>query len=228
MRFIPSWAQAIELAEMKVQFSTKLPFISNRAMLVIRSPESEIVLLKILIDSRNSSNNTQHRDIIESALLRGGLIRSQHTAFTQLIDHRWTTFGLVTLNEYIQNSYPLAKLGCLRLDRLVNLCIRICDAILHIHQNSSFHGDISLTNIIVNDQDEIHIVDYDLADPVPSIFRTSYSTKQKYWTTLEARQMADIRSLELIVNLSCYQRKLTEQARTKRPTLSSKPLAVTA
>jgi hypothetical protein len=45
----------------------------------------------------------------------------------------------------------------------------------------------------------MYVVDYDLADPVPSIFRTSYNTQQKFWTSLEARQTADVRALEHLV-----------------------------
>lgn len=198
MKFVPPWSQAIELADLKVKFSPILPFISKRAILAIFEPESKIVLLKILIGS-SSSQDTLYYDTVERSLLRGGLIRSQHSAFTQLIDYRWTTFGLVTLNEYIPNSFSLTRLRCLHPNQLINFFIRLCDAISHIHFNSSFHGDISLSNVIINNQDGIYVVDYDFADPVPVIFRTSYSTQSKYWITLEARQTADIKALEHII-----------------------------
>ena len=198
VRFVPPWARAIELADLKFQFSPISPFVSKRTILAILGPESKSVLLKILVGS-SSGRDAAYHHTVEQALLRAGLVRSQHPAFTQLIDHRWTTFGLVTINEYIPNAFPLVQLKCLHPDRLVNLSVRLCDAVSHIHLNASSHGDISLTNVIVNDQDELHIVDYDLADPVPGFLRTSYNTQQKNWATLEARQTADIRALERVV-----------------------------
>lgn len=198
MRFIPAWARAIELEDLGVQFSPTLPFVSQRAVVAFLESSHKIILLKILIGSGDGKDAMYHKTI-EQALLRGSIIRAQHPAFTQLIDQRWTTFGLVTINEYIENSFPLAQHRCLHPRRLVNQSIRLCDGVSHIHLNGSFHGDISLSNVIVNCTDEIHIVDYDFADPLPGFLRTSYSTQQKGWNTLEARQSADIRALQRLV-----------------------------
>ena len=57
---------------------------------------------------------------------------------------------------------------------------------------------------------------------IPLLFLESYDACSY------AKLEFGLRNPFLISNLSCYQRKLMEQARTKRATLSSKPLAVTA
>jgi serine/threonine protein kinase len=194
---IPTWVYQSELTEFQVLLSPQLQIPSKRVVLVNHKPSKRIMLLKILSNLKNSKNASSF-SAIENSLQRAGFIRSRHPAFTQLIDYMWTSSGLVTVNEYIPDTQCLEQVGSISLQRLTSLLIHLLDAVMHIHDNSSFHGDISLSNVIINNLDDLYLVDYDFADPLPDFARTTYRIKRENWNEINIMQSADYDALKRI------------------------------
>ena len=70
----------------------------------------------------------------------------------------------VIVMEFIKGKQVKKLLGDLSPDERDGLCVRIGELIANLHRNGVIHGDLTTSNMILNDSGKIYLVDFGLGE----------------------------------------------------------------
>jgi len=134
------------------------------------------------------------------------------------IDYEKQTFNIVTESFIKDDMFPITlgqyikiKNKILSEYEILIIMIKLCDAILYIHNIGIGHGDIKPENILINDKLDIQIIDFGLSctrecrvggTPIyesPEMLETTI--KEKRVISKEFQQKSDIFSLGIVFYL---------------------------
>lgn len=120
----------------------------------------------------------QIRERVGRAAARAGEIRNSHLVFARLISMRWTADGLVTINEWIAGERRMDLVPGLRFEEVVTTGMRLCDALIHVRENGSSHGDVAARNVLIEPSGAARLIDYDFADTIGEIRKRGFGTSR--------------------------------------------------
>ena len=101
-----------------------------------------------------------YRTIHEPQLIHEGKKAGVSTPSIYLVDVR----NAVIIMEFIEGKQLKELLGDLPSDQRKNICIKIGELIAKLHKNGIIHGDLTTSNMILNDEGKIFMIDFGLGE----------------------------------------------------------------
>lgn len=153
--------------------------------------QKKVVLKKIRSRYKTSSSVRQEADILKSL---------HHMYLPQVYDFIVYNNDIFTvidfidgcdMDKYISSYTPVTE------ERLVKWMCQMCDALTYIHTRKPavFHNDIKPANIIVNENDDICLIDFNISsDDSEAIlgFTPAYASPEQYFRVLSIKRSEEL------------------------------------
>ena len=148
------------------------------------------VVLKMLKNSFKSSTVVrQEADILKSL---------HHMYLPQVYDFIELEGSVFTVIDYIEGSdldKYIAANTFVSEERLIKWMIQMCDALAYLHSRTPviLHNDIKPANIIINHNDDICLIDFNISTDVQDVvlgFTAAYTSPEQYYNVLSLTDRA--------------------------------------
>lgn len=156
--------------------------------------QKKVVLKKIRSRYKTSSSVRQEADILKSL---------HHMYLPQVYDFIVYDNDIFTVIDFIDGSDMdkyISSYTAVTEERLVKWMCQMCDALTYIHTRKPavFHNDIKPANIIVNKNDDICLIDFNISsDDSEAIlgFTPAYASPEQYFRVLTLKRLEELYNL---------------------------------
>ncbi len=156
--------------------------------------QKKVVLKKIRSRYKTSSSVRQEADILKSL---------HHMYLPQVYDFIVYDNDIFTVIDFIDGSDMdkyISSYTAVTEERLVKWMCQMCDALTYIHTRKPavFHNDIKPANIIVNENDDICLIDFNISsDDSEAIlgFTPAYASPEQYFRVLTIKRLEELYNL---------------------------------